>query len=181
MNAPTTAKLIAAASLALGSITLVGCHSSSDKYDEHQQGTYRSGDDNYRPAEHRMDSYNSGSGGTGTGSPMGDAVGRYPSGSPSLGTAGATSGGGIGVSNGSSPPNTAATPAGAGVSGTVTIDPNAATTGDVSNVPGRDRPTDATMRRTAPEEARRPGPLPPGGTAGSGSTIGGTGAVGGTG
>ena len=83
MQTTTTAKLIAAASLALGGLTLAGCHSDSDQYDRNQQGTYRSADDNYRPAEHRMDSYNTGSGGTGTGSPMGDSIGRYPSGSPS--------------------------------------------------------------------------------------------------
>ena len=136
-----------------------------------------------------MDSYNTASGGTGTGSPMGDSVGRYPSGSPSLGTAGATSGGGIGVSNGSYPPNTPinnATPAGAGVSGTVTVNPNAATTGDTTNVPGRDRPTDATYRRTAPRRgpasrarspraarqarvARSARPAPVGGTSAAGA------------
>ena len=150
MQTTTTAKLIAAASLALGGLTLAGCHSDSDQYDRNQQGNYRSADDNYRPAEHRMDSYNTGSGGTGTGSPMGDSIGRYPSGSPSLGAAGATSGGGIGVSNGSYPPNTPvnAAPAGASVSGTVVV-PNA--TGDTTNA------TVATQTRTLVRLMRKAG------------------------
>ncbi len=59
----TTMSLVAAAAMAVGGWNLIGCQS----HDEH---AYRSGDAEY---PRRVDSYNSGSGGTGTGTPMGDS------------------------------------------------------------------------------------------------------------
>src|SRR4051794_25978686 len=108
----TTVSLFAAASLAvagMGLSALTGCQ--KDRY----SSDYRSGDVGYQTSG-RANTLNTGSGGTGSGSPMGDAMGRTPSGSPSL------SGGRVGGSGGGPNGDTGTSAGTAGVGATGATD-----------------------------------------------------------